>query len=443
MWLLVWAAVYALSFFAPLLLPSRRIAFLPPLIGLVLLALQSGQAPWFKLLCASLVFLYLMKSAVLLTSGTRLPARSYLLYFSVWPGMDPEPLSRKDDKDKGEGKTFVRGLLSGYVGGILALATALSYPVLSQMAVSWLGLAALLLMVHFGLSGVLSSLVQLSGYPVKPLFDRPLASRTLREFWTKRWNRPFVEMDRILFMRPLSKALGVRGAVFGVFLISGLLHEMAISYPAGAGWGMPLSYFALQGVLTLLESRINLPKWAERPWTWFWILAPLPLLFHDAFRFAFIVPLFDWAHRLLVQNSLASWLDLLLWVLGIAHFLVLIASFQVPFRLHWREELPRLSTFNRKLVWTLGGFTTMTIAGFGTFTLALHNELLRGDRAALAVAIYIVFFWCVRLGTDLFYYRHADWPEGSQFVIGHALLNSLFTFLVLGYVSVLAYHVIG
>jgi alginate O-acetyltransferase complex protein AlgI len=203
---------------------------------------------------------------------------------------------------------------------------------------------------------------------------------------------------------------------------------------------MPLAYFALQGILTLFESKLNLPKWAGRIWTWFWILAPLPLLFHDAFRFAFVVPLFAWAHATLVSLSLVEWVNLLLWALGIAHFLVLIASFQVPFRLRWREELPSLSSFNRKLVWTLGGFTTMSIAGFGTFTLALHNELLRGDRAAIAVAIYIVLFWCARICIDLFYYNHSDWPEGQQFLIGHALLNSLFAFLILGYSAVLAWH---
>jgi hypothetical protein len=33
------------------------------------------------------------------------------------------------------------------------------------------------------------------------LFDRPLAARTLNDFWTRRWNLPFVEMNRRLFMR--------------------------------------------------------------------------------------------------------------------------------------------------------------------------------------------------------------------------------------------------
>ncbi|MEZ0327637.1 MAG: membrane bound O-acyl transferase family-domain-containing protein [Fimbriimonas sp.] len=447
-WLLIWVGAYVAAFLLPLALQLKQLAFLPPIAGLVLLALQMNQPSWLKLLCASLVFLYLMKSAVLLVSGAKLPIGSYLLYFTVWPGM--EPLRRRslgvgESRSRGAGGgdaggIFLRGLLWAYVGGGLGLLTALQFDRLGTFIVSWLGLAAILLLVHFGFSGMLSSMMQLAGYPVKPLFDRPFASRSLREFWTKRWNRPFVEMDRILFMDPLRKRFGMRGAVFGVFLISGLLHEMAISYPAGAGWGMPLAYFALQGVLTLAEGKLKLPKVFERPWTWFWILAPLPLLFHDAFRFTFIVPLFDWIHRMITAQSLERWIDLLLWALGIGHFLVLIASFQVPFRLHWREELPKLSSFNRKLVWTLGSFTTMTIAAFGTFTLVMHQELMRGDRAALAVACYIVLFWCVRLGTDIFYYKHADWPEGPQFVVGHALLNSLFAFLVFGYGGVLAWH---
>ena len=433
-WLLIWSGLILGS--ALFALRGKRVWAAPPILGLVLLALQVGSSPGWKLLCASLLFLYLMKSAVLLKLGTRLPVGRALLYFSVWPGMDPRPVAERGEPGDASGKLFLRGLLSLYAGGLLALGLALAFPRLPVAVVSWLGIAALLLIIHFGLSRILSALVQLAGVPVEPLFDNPLASKSLRDFWTRRWNRPFVEMDRILFLGPLTRRFGIRGAVFGVFLISGLLHEMAISYPAEAGWGMPLAYFALQGALTLLEPR----KGWGRAATWLLILVPLPLLFHAPFRMAFIVPLFSWLHGVIASLPLSGWIDLLLWALGIAHFLVLIASFQVPFRLRWREELPALSSFNRKLVWTLGGFTTMSIAGFGTFTLALHQELLRGDRAALAVGCYIVLFWCTRILVDLFYYEHSDWPKGPQFFVGHALLNSLFAFLILGYGSVLLYH---
>ena len=80
-----------------------------------------------------------------------------------------------------------------------------------------------------------------------------------------------------------------------------------------------------------------------------------------------------------------------LWFAGVGHFVILIASFQVPSHLRWKQDLAQLMPFNRKLLWVQGGFTVLTIIAFGTLTLALHAELLRGDRAALEKLIPLVY----------------------------------------------------
>jgi hypothetical protein len=123
--------------------------------------------------------------------------------------------------------------------------------------------------------------------------------------------------------------------------------------------------------------------------------------------------------------------SLALWLAGIGHFCVLIASFQVPGKLGWKEDLQKLTSFNRKLMWVHGGFAVLTIIAFGTLTLALHAEMLRGDRAALGVALFIGVYWSLRIAVDFFYYEHADWPRGRGFVIGHILLTSLFAYLAI------------
>lgn len=133
-------------------------------------------------------------------------------------------------------------------------------------------------------------------------------------------------------------------------------------------------------------------------------------------------------------------LSLALWVAGAGHFVTLIAGSQVPSRLRWKSELTRLSPFNRKLLWTYWAFTGLTIAAFGTFTLLLHEELLAGGRAALAVAAFIALYWASRIGVDFFYYDHRDWPEGAQFLVGHILLTGLFLFLACTYLSLLVWH---
>jgi hypothetical protein len=118
-----------------------------------------------------------------------------------------------------------------------------------------------------------------------------------------------------------------------------------------------------------------------------------------------------------------------LWLAGIGHFCVLIASFQVPGKLSWKEDLQKLTPFNRKLMWVHGGFAVLTITAFGTLTLALHAELLRGDRAALGMALFIGVYWALRIAVDFFYYDHTDWPRGRGFLFGHILLTSLFGYL--------------
>ena len=133
--------------------------------------------------------------------------------------------------------------------------------------------------------------------------------------------------------------------------------------------------------------------------------------------------------------------DLALWLAGAGHFVILFASFQVPSRLHWKQDLAQLMPFNRKLLWVQGSFTVLTIIAFGVLTLALHTELLRGDRAAMGLACFIGSYWTARILVDAFYCSHEDWPKGKQFVIGHALLTCLFVALALTYWALVVWQV--
>jgi alginate O-acetyltransferase complex protein AlgI len=141
-----------------------------------------------------------------------------------------------------------------------------------------------------------------------------------------------------------------------------------------------------------------------------------------------------------MPRNLEELLSLALWLAGAGHFCVLIASFQVPYRLRWREDLAGLTPFNRKLMWVHGGFAVYTIAAFGVLSLILHGELMRGERAALALAFFIGCYWLLRIIVDFAYYSHQDWPAGAAFRIGHVLLTSLFVFLSASYLSLTLWH---
>jgi hypothetical protein len=137
----------------------------------------------------------------------------------------------------------------------------------------------------------------------------------------------------------------------------------------------------------------------------------------------------------MTHTSTAQFFNLDLWLAGVGHFLILIASFQVPSRLRWKQDLQSLMPFNRKLLWVQSGFTVLTILSFGVLTLMLHTELLRGDRAALGLACFIGIYWTARVSVDAFYFSHADWPKGKQFAVGHVLLTSLFSALAASYLG--------
>jgi len=141
-----------------------------------------------------------------------------------------------------------------------------------------------------------------------------------------------------------------------------------------------------------------------------------------------------------MTRTIEEWISLALWLAGAGHFAVLIASFQVPYRLRWKEDLAKVTSFNRKLMWVYGGFTVYTILSFGVLTLLLHDEILHGQRAGLALAAFIGLYWLLRVVVDFTYYEHADWPQGRAFVVGHVLLTLLFVFLFVTYLGVSAWH---
>ena len=161
------------------------------------------------------------------------------------------------------------------------------------------GMAALLLTIHLGIGDLLPWLLRWAGFAVPLLFDRPWAATSLAEFWSRRWNLAFVDMNRRLFLRPLCCYFGKRGSRFALFVLSGVLHELGLSFPAGAGWGLPLGYFVLHGALVAAEERFRIDN---RAWTWFWLIGPSPWLFHEPFRRALIVPFYRWLHGLIAQS---------------------------------------------------------------------------------------------------------------------------------------------
>jgi hypothetical protein len=208
------------------------------------------------------------------------PARA-IGYLTLWPGMDPAPFARTAPA-AGPGLIGWGAFKMSIGAGLLCARAGIAAVDLLRV------FAGIGLLVHSGLCDVLAGCWRCRGVAVERLFVNPAASRTLGEFWGRRWNLAFHAVAREFVYRPAARRWGPAAGVLVTFLFSGLLHDLLLSVPAGGGYGLPTAYFVLHGLLVLIERAW---KFGGRVWTLFWLLAPAPLLFHPAFLRAFILPL--------------------------------------------------------------------------------------------------------------------------------------------------------
>jgi alginate O-acetyltransferase complex protein AlgI len=240
--------------------------------------------------------------------GPRLSAGRWFAFAALWPGMRPGLFARAGGGPLPGGVGLIKmGVRRLALGAALTLSawlivhggrprTEIRAPTL--LASTALLLPGLSLVVHFGAFNILAGAWRLAGVDCRPLFRAPLEATSLTEFWGRRWNLAFSEMTALAVYRPLGGAAGRRAATLGAFLASGVLHELAISLPVRAGYGLPLLYFTLHGALVLAErgpKRAGLAEdrrpWLGRAWTLTWLVLPLPMLFHLPFLRGVVWPL--------------------------------------------------------------------------------------------------------------------------------------------------------
>jgi alginate O-acetyltransferase complex protein AlgI len=253
--------------------------------------LGASSPPLARMLALIAFALLAMKAIVVNEERARgmppLPLGRALAFSLAWLGMRPRVFaSRAKAPLPGAADLLRRGARSLLLGGALVLAARVARH--ERLLATPILLVGLSLVLHFGICTVLAGLWRNRGFDCDALFRAPLRSESLGEFWSRRWNVGFSEMTTIAVFRPLAGRVGRGPAVLAGFAFSGLLHEMAISLPVRAGFGLPLLYFLIQGALVLLERR---SARFERAWTLACVALPLPLLFHRPFLEGVIEPL--------------------------------------------------------------------------------------------------------------------------------------------------------
>jgi alginate O-acetyltransferase complex protein AlgI len=269
------------------------------LLPILVITLRAKLLPW--------VFMWMLAAAIFAgckwqtwwetrAIGARNWRRS-AAYLLLWPGMEAQEFFPiVGEKQSIPASAWFAGAAKT-LGGITliwagARVVSLGHPLLG----GWAGMVGLVLFLHFGTFYLIALAWQRSGIPVKPIMQRPLASRSLSELWGKRWNLGYRKLSHTLIFLPLQKRFGLAAAALGAFVASGLLHDLVISVPAGAGYGLPTAYFLAQGLGVLAERSEAGRRFAlgggTRGWLWTALIAlgPLYALFHPWFVMRVIVP---------------------------------------------------------------------------------------------------------------------------------------------------------
>ncbi|HSP45398.1 MAG TPA: DCC1-like thiol-disulfide oxidoreductase family protein [Chthoniobacterales bacterium] len=183
-------------------------------------------------------------------------------YLLAWPGMSAArflssnrtPRLSRSDGVKSSALAIARILLGAVL--VFSLARCFAEPILS----GWMGMVGMILILHFGLFELASIGWRAMRVDAPPIMNRPLRSTSVSEFWGRRWNAAFNDLAARRVFRPAARAVGPATATLIAFAVSGLIHELVISLPAGAGFGLPTVYFLVQGVGVLAEHS-SVGKW--------------------------------------------------------------------------------------------------------------------------------------------------------------------------------------
>jgi hypothetical protein len=322
--------------------PQRRCPSWIALMVLPLLALpaRSHVAPW--------QFMWLMTGAIFLDCkwltfwGVRRqiqPVRvgRALAYFFLWPGMDAKKFARPIDRQNltalnrqvlrkpasevrqardprwvsraakqlsrnvpshagrmpalsGKRRNIVVATAKILLGAVLLFGLARFAP--DPLLTGWIGMIGVILVLHFGMFALLAIAWRAYGLDVRPIMDAPLNSTSLGEFWGRRWNGAFNQLAFEILFRPLARITTPIIGTLAAFFASGLIHELVISLPARAGYGLPTAYFLLQGCGVLVQHRVTSVRrgMAGRFFTILVVAGPAFWLFHPPFVRNVILP---------------------------------------------------------------------------------------------------------------------------------------------------------
>ena len=218
-------------------------------------------------------------------------------FLFAWLGMDAASfLNRRVRSARPRIMEWASASLKLLLGIALIWGVIPQLPIDRELLVGWVGMIGLIFVLHFGAFHLLSQIWRWRGVDAPHLFRWPIAASSLGDFWGNRWNGGFRQLAHDFVFQPMHRRAGIAMATLVTFLVSGLVHELVISAPAGAGFGLPTMYFAIQGCGLLAERsrfgrRLGLRRGLiGRMFAIVIVAAPAFWLFHPPFVHNVILP---------------------------------------------------------------------------------------------------------------------------------------------------------
>ena len=126
-------------------------------------------------------------------------------------------------------------------------------------------------------------------------------------------------------------------------------------------------------------------------------------------------------------------IEMLIFIGGLLHFGILVASALVPKVLDWKSSLARLDGLSRQLVWVHGAFIVLVIVGFGAVSVLFAVELAARTPLARAVCWFIAVFWGARLLVQFFVFDARPYLKSGWLKAGYHGLTAVFAYHVVVY----------
>ena len=126
-------------------------------------------------------------------------------------------------------------------------------------------------------------------------------------------------------------------------------------------------------------------------------------------------------------------LELLIFIGGILHFGILLASAMVPKVLDWKASLDKLDGLSRQLVWVHGAFIVLVIIGFGLLSVFFAGDLVTGTPLARGVCLFIALFWAARLIVQFFVFDAKPYLKTALLRAGYHGLTLVFMYHAIVY----------